>query len=187
MKNMETPDGTLVCGGYEVKQDCPLRTRRRLAGLHQIQTTAGSASTTSDRMSLLLDRLQDEDANEYTLYHRITVMLEECGVAAEEGIVVCFVYEFGFVDRPGRNFGQLLCSTCSPVHSAVAKRWGGVGRSVKFVGLASVDAMAAMEKRGLHRALGTFKEVEGITPDRLRNIVGYMDGTKSTLPGLKKL
>ena len=38
--------------------------------------------------------------------------------------------------------------------------------------------MAAMEKRGLHPALGTFKEVEGITPDRLREIVGYMDGTK---------
>ena len=44
---METPDWTLVFGGYEVKQDGPLRTRRRLAGLHQIQTTAGSASTTS--------------------------------------------------------------------------------------------------------------------------------------------
>ena len=66
MKNMETPDGTLVFGGYEVKQDCPLRTRRRLAGLHQIQTTAGSASTTSERMSLLLDRLEDEDANTCT-------------------------------------------------------------------------------------------------------------------------
>ena len=47
MKNLETPDWTLVFGGYEVKQDCSLRTRRRLAGLHQIQTTAGSASTTS--------------------------------------------------------------------------------------------------------------------------------------------
>ena len=92
MKNMETPDWTLVFGGYEVKQDCPLRTRRWLAGLHQIQTTAGSTSTTSERMSLLLDRLEDEDANEYTLYHHITVMLEECGVAAEEGTVVCFVY-----------------------------------------------------------------------------------------------
>ena len=67
MKNMETPDWTLVFGGYEVKQDCPLRTTRRLAGLHQIQTTAGPASTTSERMSLLLDRLEDEDANEYTL------------------------------------------------------------------------------------------------------------------------
>ena len=46
--------------------------------------------------------------------------------------------------------------------------------------------MAAMEKRGLHSALGAFKEVEGIMPDQLREIVGYTDGTKSTLPGLKK-
>ena len=92
MKNMETGDWTLVFGGYEVKQDCPLRTRRRLAGLHQIQTTAGSASTTSEGMSLLLDRLEDEDANEYTLLHHITVMLEECGVTAEEGTVVYFVH-----------------------------------------------------------------------------------------------
>ena len=47
--------------------------------------------------------------------------------------------------------------------------------------------MAAMEKRGLHPALGTFKQVEGNTPDRLRNIVGCMDGTKSTPPALKKI
>ena len=38
--------------------------------------------------------------------------------------------------------------------------------------------MAAMEKRGLHPALGTFKEVESITPNRLRDIVGYMDDKK---------
>ena len=43
-----------------------------------------------------------------------------------------------------------------------------------------------MEKRGLHRALDTFEEVEGIMPDRRREIIGYMDGTKSTLPGLNK-
>ena len=58
---------------------------------------------------------------------------------------------------------------------------------MKFVGLSAVNAMAAMEKRVLHPALGTFKEVEGITPDRLGDIVGYMDWTKSTLPGLKKI
>ena len=47
--------------------------------------------------------------------------------------------------------------------------------------------MAVMEKRGLHPALGTFKEVEGITLDRLRDIAGYMEGTKSTLRGLRKI
>ena len=47
--------------------------------------------------------------------------------------------------------------------------------------------MAAMEKRALHTALGTFKEVEGITADRLRHIVGYMDVTRSGLPGLKRI
>ena len=73
------------------------------------------------------------------------------------------------------------------MQSAVAKRWDGIGRLVKFVGHAAVDAMAAMEKRGFHPALGTFKEVKGISPERLRDILGYMDGTKSTLPGLKKL
>ena len=31
------------------------------------------------------------------------------------------------------------------------------------------------------------KEVEGITPDELREILGYLNGTKSTLPGLKKI
>ena len=47
--------------------------------------------------------------------------------------------------------------------------------------------MPATEKRTLHPALGTFREVEGITPDQLRDIVGCMDGTKSTLLGLKKI
>ena len=73
------------------------------------------------------------------------------------------------------------------METAVAKRWGGVGHLVKFVGTAAVDAVAAMEKRGLHPAPGTFKEVEGIMADQLREIVRYMDGTKSTLRGLKKI
>ena len=47
--------------------------------------------------------------------------------------------------------------------------------------------MAAMGKHGLHPALRRFKEVECIMPDRLREIVGYINGTKSTLPGLKKI
>ena len=73
------------------------------------------------------------------------------------------------------------------VQIVVAKRWAGVGRLVKYVGAAGVDAMAAMEKRGLYPSLGAFKDVEGIMPDRLREIVGYMVGTKSTPSGLKKL
>ena len=73
------------------------------------------------------------------------------------------------------------------VQMVVAKPWGGVGRLVKYVGAAAVDAMGAMEKRGLYPALGTFKDVEGIMHDRLREFVGYMDGTKSTLPVLKKV
>ena len=88
---METPNWTLAFGDYEVKQACHLQVRRRLVGLHQDETTAGSASTTSERMSLLLDRLEDEDANEYTLVHHINVVLEGCGVTAEEGTLVCFV------------------------------------------------------------------------------------------------
>ena len=67
----------------------------------------------------------------------------------------------------------------------VAKRWGGVGRLVKYVGAAAIDAIAAIEKPGLYSALGASKDVEAIMPHRFREIVGYMDGTKSTLPGLK--
>ena len=46
--------------------------------------------------------------------------------------------------------------------------------------------MAAMEKRGLHPTLGTFKEVEGMMPNQLYETIVYMVGTKSTRPGLKK-
>ena len=75
----------------------------------------------------------------------------------------------------------LMCRLLLP------KRWSGVGRLVKYVGAAAIEAMAAMEKRGLYPSLGTFKDVEGIMLDRLWEIVGYMDGTKSTLSGLKKV
>ena len=91
--------------------------RRQLAGLHQMQTTAGSASTTSEPMFLYLDRLEDEHANEYTLLHHITVMLEECGVTAEEGTGV-----FRFLIRscrstwpeflPAALFHILSCANC---------------------------------------------------------------------------
>ena len=37
MKNMETQNWTLVFGGYEVKQDCPLRVRRHLVGFVQFR------------------------------------------------------------------------------------------------------------------------------------------------------
>ena len=91
-RNMESPNWTLVFGGYEIKQDCRLHVKRRLAGLQQIQTTAGLASTTSERMSLLLHRVQDEEeGEEQTLLSHITVMLEECCVTAKEGVVVCFL------------------------------------------------------------------------------------------------
>ena len=42
-------------------------------------------------MSLLLDSPEDEDANEDTLLHHITVVLEEYGVTPQEGTVVCLV------------------------------------------------------------------------------------------------
>ena len=42
--------------------------------------------------SLLLDGIQDEEeGEEQTLLSHITVMLEECGITAEEGTVVCFL------------------------------------------------------------------------------------------------
>ena len=41
-------------------------------------------------MSLLLDRLEDEDANDYITLHHIAVMREECGVSAEDlGVTSC--------------------------------------------------------------------------------------------------
>ena len=45
----------------------------------------------------------------------------------------------------------------------------------------------AMEKRGLYPSLGVFKDVEGNMPDRLGQIIGYMHGTRSSLPHLKKV
>ena len=179
----------MVFGGYEIKQNCPLLVRRRLAGHHQIQTTAGLASTTLERISVLLDRLQDAEGQDQTLVFHVAVKLEECGVTAEESALVCFdcrFYRFWPVSMPLLNFFNTSLILFL-LQSNVAKTWFGVGWLVNYVGADAVGTMAANEKRGLYPALGAFKEVEGIMPDRLSEIVGYMDGTKSTLPGLKKI
>ena len=44
------------------------------------------------------------------------------------------------------------------VQIVVAKRWGGVGWLVKYVGAVAVDGMATMEKRELYPVLGAFKK-----------------------------
>ena len=43
-----------------------------------------------------------------------------------------------------------------------------------------------MEKRDVEPALGVFKELEGLMPDRLSSIVLYMSGTKSSLLCIKR-
>ena len=74
----------------------------------------------------------------------------------------------------------------SIVQSAIAKRWGGLRQLVKYVCATTVDATAAMEKRGLYTALGAFKDVEGILPYRIRG-TGTWVGQKVPYPVSKKL
>ena len=51
------------CEGFEVRRDTPLPIRRKLAELHQVQTTSSSVSTTTQRMALLLEHIaEDPDA-----------------------------------------------------------------------------------------------------------------------------
>ena len=69
---------------------------------------------------------------------------------------------------------------------AVAKRWAGLGKLVKFIGQPAVYAVHGMEKRDVEPALGVFKECEGLMPDRLSSIVLYMWGTKSSVLGIKR-
>ena len=61
-----------------------------------------------------------------------------------------------------RAFGEICGSSFSRCHGSHGKAWTTSGT-------------------------GYVQGVEGITPDQLREIVGYMDGTKITLPGLKKI
>ena len=61
-------------------------------------------------MSLLLDRLEDEDANEYTLYHHITIVLEECGVTARKALwCVSFINSVLSID-----VAEISASFCVP-------------------------------------------------------------------------
>ena len=92
---MGSPNRPLVFGAYEINEECPLHVKRRLAALHQIHTTHGLASIISERISLLLDRIKDEEeVEEQSLLSHIIVLLEECGITAEEGIAMCFVPRF---------------------------------------------------------------------------------------------
>ena len=41
-------------------------------------------------MSLLVNRLQEEEEQHQTLVYHTTVLLDECGVTAKEGTMMCF-------------------------------------------------------------------------------------------------
>ena len=89
-KNHPLPTWTREFEGFEVRRDTPLPLRRKLAGLHQVQTTSSSVSTTSERMALLLEHIaEDQDAR--LLTHTQT-MLAEIGITADEGNVVCSTF-----------------------------------------------------------------------------------------------
>ena len=81
--------------------------------------------------------------------------------------------------RPASVFHMFSCADCCC--QTVGWRWA----------FGEICGSCCSRRHGSHGEAWftsrTFKEVEGITPDRLRDIVGYMDGTKSTLPGLKKI
>ena len=76
--------------GFEVRRDTPLPIRRKLAGLHQVQTTSSSVSTTSERMALLLEHIA-EDPDAPLLTHTQN-MPAEIGITADEGNVVCSTF-----------------------------------------------------------------------------------------------
>ena len=59
-KNHPLPLWTTKFEGFEVRRDTPLPIRRKLAGLHQVQTTSSSVSTTSERMALLLEHIAED-------------------------------------------------------------------------------------------------------------------------------
>ena len=80
------PTWTREFEGFEVRRDTPLPIRRKLAGLHQVQTTSSSVSTTSKRMALLL-----EDLDAPLLTHTQN-MLAKIGIIADEGNVVCSTF-----------------------------------------------------------------------------------------------
>ena len=86
-KNHPLPTWTREFEGFEVRRDTPLPIRRKLAGLHQVQTTSSSVSTTSERMALLLEHIA-EDPDAPLLTHTQN-MLAEIGITADEGNMVC--------------------------------------------------------------------------------------------------
>ena len=59
-KNHHLPTWTREFEGFEVRGDTPLPIRRKLAGLHQVQTTSSSVSTTGGRMALLLEHIAED-------------------------------------------------------------------------------------------------------------------------------
>ena len=64
--------------------------RRKLAGLHQVQTTSSSVSTTNERMTLLLEHIAE--VPDATLLTHTQNMLAKIGIIADEGNVVCSTF-----------------------------------------------------------------------------------------------
>ena len=165
-KKMETPNWTLVFGGYGVKQDCPCGLGAALQAYIKFRPLLAQHPAHRSECPYFWIGLKMKMPMSTPLCITLLLCLKSVVLLPRKAlwcVSLCnSVISFDLTEISGSfSVGQ----------TAVAKRWGGVGHLVTFVGTAVVDAMAAMEKRGLHPALGTFKEVEGIMPDRLREII----------------
>ena len=89
-KNHHLPTWTREFEGLEVRRDTPLPIRRKLVGLHQVQTRGSSVSTASERIALLLEHIAG--VPDAPLRTHTQNMLAEIGITTDEGNVVCSMF-----------------------------------------------------------------------------------------------
>ena len=72
-----------------LKWDTPLRQRRRLAGHQQTAQLSGTGACMSVRVVLLMETLEEHEYADLSLTDVCRQMLEEAGLIADEGSLVC--------------------------------------------------------------------------------------------------
>ena len=72
-----------------LKWDTPLRRRRRLAGHQQTAKLSCTGACMSERAVLLIENLEELENADLSLTNVCRQMLEEAGLTADEGSLVC--------------------------------------------------------------------------------------------------
>ena len=167
-----------------LKQSTDLPTRRRLAGQNQSAQGGTSPAKLSERAAVLVRGFEEDTTNMYSYEWHIYAMLEDTGYSAEEGSMVCWSDIGPGLQGCGVRGGRCACALLVSPQDSIAKQWYPLAKFLFHCRQATL-ALESLEERNLAVTIGSFRWIEGLTPDLFDDVLAYLCSSAATVPGLK--